>query len=1187
MNKKLLTLVLTFTMLLSVVQIPALATETKYFYADFNSRTANASIGASDNDNGATTSRTSWFRYPSESGGANVLDVTRDSSKTSATIIKRGQNDNAMKLETSASQKDGYCFMYQVNQTFASNAIVHLGFDIKTDSLPGGGRVRIKHTTYDYTFVQFKADGTFAFKEKTIGKWHTGQWYNFDIYNDTSTNTWYLFINGKLEMKFVNSSYSLASFVGVWIDVYGTDTNVISNFYVDNLCICQASTDELKGADKVSAVDYIPFTDNALTIDTASGKMYDEVDSKNLLYKNYVDNGYVKYEYKGGVFGKEASDKSLHIYNPAGYQENSKFGYVDYEGFDSSKIIAGAKLHYSTMFAIDDNTSSDVWIEGKMNDNTHSVTLFSTKSDGSSLLSIGQGLNKTIKRNQWYKLDFIITVGEAGVSNNTLDVYINGKKANNSTIEFSAATTDKTALTSLVIRTANYQTEDKNVSASDAGYVDGYKKYKSDSFWLDDITALTYSAENSIISPSVDYSCTNVTLYYDRIENIGDTTVGKLIEDTVSPKTSFFVADTDGSPVSDTSVGAKGKTLVLNPLIGGNIYIPIYHIPLPSGYTDPTVEITSPADGAEFLYGIDENCTIEADVTAYSGIESVSFYLDGSLLYTDSVAPYEYNWTIPDDAGSHTIKASVTDSYGTNAHSEEIDITIISNEAPIVSFTGLDAQNTIELGEDLSFTLVASDADGTIAKTELYINNEKYDTFTNSKSYNLNFSSNGRYTLKAVSYDNYNAIGSTQCVVNVVKTSTTALANIDFESYNAGKTFTNTESISGADLITKAITFYGDMGKKEIASYNGNKFLKSGVSSDGTGGTSTPYVAAEYFVSNAVIEYETDIIFSRNDITHNTNCRGEDKNGEAVHMWAFSFTADGDVKVYNGGANTDIGDYSANTWYRLKIKLDIPNHKYDFSLTNLANPLDKCEAIGFNFTDNSFYKLQHIRVVGNFTSEIPGYIGYDNVKMLYTANYPTISGFTDNLGTVDMVSCSSESLICLLSGAIGDITKDDIILENDYGVVSLESVETEDDKIIIKPKDGFVSSSRYKFTIKSSAPLADGSKFGFDTAAYFDVTPKALDVTGGSFTSNLSGITFTADIVNTTSQPKTVTLVTTTYKDGILINVYSKTLTLSETDKVTTDTIAPSASYDSVKAFVISDWSSGVPLSAKVFSFNK
>ena len=1186
MIQKLLALLLLITMSFSVFVIPVEAEETKSFYADFDSYSVGA-IGKNANVNGTGSKLfSSWFSIINEATG-NTTDsyINRTNFTTDTELVSDGGNDKSLKITVPATESAAVELHAVTNLTPVSDTYIHFGYNIKLADMDGRSiwLYYNNNSGRDYDFTTFGDDGILKFNGISLGKYVTDKWYNFDVYYNATSGVWVVYLNGKLELITTSKLSGMTNISKLIFKLGGSGKAATS--YIDDLCICTATSSELQGADKASAVDYIPFTNNSLTIDTTSGKNYDAVDSKNLLYKNYEDTGYVKYEYKGGVFGKEVGDKSLHIYNPAGYQGNSKFGYVDYEGFDSSKIIAGAKLHYSTLFAIDNNTSSDVWLEAIMNGGAKRSILFNTKSDGSYLSSIGQGLNKTVKRNQWYKLDFIITVGETGVSNNALDVYINGKKANNSTIEFSAGTADKTALTSLIIRTANYQTEDKNVSASDAGYVDGYKKYKSDSFWLDDITALTYSAENSIISPSVDYSCANVTPYYDRIENIGNTTVAELIGDTFSPKTPFFVADTNGAPVSDTSVGAKGKTLVFNPLIGGNIYIPIYHIPLPSGYTDPTVEITSPMNGAEFVYGIDESCTIEAIVSAYSDIESVSFYLDGNLLNTDTSAPYEYNWTIPDDAGSHTIMTSVTDSYGTNANSEEIDITIISNEAPTVTFSGLSSENNISFGEDLSFTLIASDADGSISKTELYINNEKYDTFiaSSSKSYNISFPSIGRYTLKAVTYDNYNATSTAECIVSVVKKITTIVGDIDFESYNIGKTFTNNEAISNADYSGNAITFSGDNGKKEIAASGGNKFLKSGVSSDNATGGTQPYVAVTYGKSNAVIEYEADIIFSRNDMKHTGYFAGTQKDSTAsATTETFYFTNEGKVKTNS----ENIGEYKANTWYRLKIKIDLPNHKYDFILTNLAEPSDKCERYGLSFASN-LYKLNHVRIVGSFNAENPGYIGYDNIKTLYTASYPSITGFTDNLDTVGLVSCSAESLICLLSGAIGDITKDDITLENDYGVVTLESVEIEDDKITIKPKDGFVSSSRYKFTIKSSAPLADGSKFGFDTVAYFDVTSKALDVTGGSFTSNLSGITFTADIVNTTSQPKTVTLVTTTYKDGILINVYSKTLTLSETDTVTADTIASSASYDSVKAFVISDWSSGVPLSAKTFNFNK
>jgi len=1153
MNKKITALVLTVCMLLASAGVCTFAEETNYFYADFNSCTPGQTIGETTNNNGATTSQSTWFRYPSENGGANVLDVTRNLSKTTATVVERNYGNNAIKLETPAKHDDDYVFMYQVNQSFPTNGAVHIGFDMKTDSLPGGGRVRIKTNPYgyDYTFMQFTSDKSFKFKGKTIGRWTDGKWYDVDIYNTLSDNMWYLFINGKLEMKFKDSTYNLSSFVGVWIEAYGTSEEVMSNFWLDNLCICHTTSALSDNAVNVGAYEYIEFTNENLSIDTGSSKYYDATDSVNLSYPGYVEGSDVIYEYSGGIFGKAENDKSLHIYAEIS-EDAADFGFAEYQIGEATG--ENSKIHYTMLLAKQD-ASSEVEVKAVLPDNEYS--LFKTSPDSGMPESFGTPLEISLAENAWNRLDLVFTIGNEALAH-TVEIFVNGKKASADAFEIEGSTQ------SLKIRISNCS---------------------SNGFYLDDIACATYT-DGNFEFPEVELSSSEVTVYPDRIENIGSLTVGEFI-DSLQCNREFYVADASGNRVNDLTLAAKGKTVVIAFEAGGDILLPVYDIMLPDDYYEPSGSIVSPAGESEFVWGVHKSCEIELVADAYDSVESVGIYMDGNLIFEDSSEPYGCVWEIPNIPGDHILYAIITDSYGTNAHTEGVAIKIISNQTPDVEFVTQNPSNSLTFGEKLDLTVVSSDSDGRVIRTDVFINNVLHDSFTSeSKDYSLEFEDYGRYTLRAVAYDNYNVPGEAQITVNVVHKSTTVVGNIDFESYTAGTSFTNSSAIPNADFSGNAITFNGDMGKKEIAADGTNQFLKCGVSESNAGGSATPYVAAEYFVANAVVEYETDIIFSRNDVNHNTNCRGEDKNGNAIHMWAFTFANTGEVKVYNGGANVSVGTYKPNTWYRLKIKLDIPNGRYDFYLENLSDESDKCEAVDFKFTDNKFYKLQHIRIVGPFTSDVPGYIGYDNVLMQYTSDYPGVKSVSDNLGTLGYVDSTAQYVIVEMTEAVGEITANDIALENDYGKVSVKEVKSEGEKIVITPKDGFKSSSRYKLTLKSSAKLVNGNTFGFDTVSYFEAGASSFDVRSGEIAANKSDVSFTADIVNTTGKIKKVTLVATAYDNGILKKVYSKAFDVSASGEIRADFEIGEA-YSSIKAFVITDWATGAPLSAKIFSFNK
>lgn len=85
----------------------------------------------------------------------------------------------------------------------------------------------------------------------------------------------------------------------------------------------------------------------------------------------------------------------------------------------------------------------------------------------------------------------------------------------------------------------------------------------------------------------------------------------------------------------------------------------------------PTVQITSPADGAQLPAGV---VIIQADATAASGsVDHVEFYIDDVYLGQDSAAPYAYIWNATD--GCYTIRARAVDD-SSNSSDDTVDVEI-------------------------------------------------------------------------------------------------------------------------------------------------------------------------------------------------------------------------------------------------------------------------------------------------------------------------------------------------------------------------------------------------------------------------------------------------------------------------------------------------------------------------------
>ena len=89
------------------------------------------------------------------------------------------------------------------------------------------------------------------------------------------------------------------------------------------------------------------------------------------------------------------------------------------------------------------------------------------------------------------------------------------------------------------------------------------------------------------------------------------------------------------------------------------------------GDASPVVNIMNPADGST----VSGTITIEAAASDDVGVDTVDFYIDGTLLVTIA-APYSYAWDTTSVAdGSHTIEATATDTVGQTA-SDSIGVTV-------------------------------------------------------------------------------------------------------------------------------------------------------------------------------------------------------------------------------------------------------------------------------------------------------------------------------------------------------------------------------------------------------------------------------------------------------------------------------------------------------------------------------
>ena len=132
---------------------------------------------------------------------------------------------------------------------------------------------------------------------------------------------------------------------------------------------------------------------------------------------------------------------------------------------------------------------------------------------------------------------------------------------------------------------------------------------------------------------------------------------------------SALVTQASAGKVSNAGTGSPNRLLFTNPQAS----------PPVGDTTPPTVQLTAPT-AAQSLSG---TVTLSADATDNAGVSKVDFRVDGTLVSTDTSAPYAVSWDSTSVAdGSHAFTAEATDSAGLTSASTAVQATVSNASAP-------------------------------------------------------------------------------------------------------------------------------------------------------------------------------------------------------------------------------------------------------------------------------------------------------------------------------------------------------------------------------------------------------------------------------------------------------------------------------------------------------------------------
>ena len=209
---------------------------------------------------------------------------------------------------------------------------------------------------------------------------------------------------------------------------------------------------------------------------------------------------------------------------------------------------------------------------------------------------------------------------------------------------------------------------------------------------------------------------------------------------------------------TNPAAGSYGLTVIASDTFGVTATSSVVNVTV--SYVLPTVSLTSPTNGTNYVPGTGTPIVLTANATDNSGtnITSVAFYANSSLISSVSSAPYTFTipasyvgTTVP--VGSYALTAVVTDALGLISTSAVVNITI-AYVPPTVSLTSPASGTAFISPATVTLAATAAATGGTVTNVAFYNGSTLLANVTSAPyTYNWANVAAGSYTLTAQASD--------------------------------------------------------------------------------------------------------------------------------------------------------------------------------------------------------------------------------------------------------------------------------------------------------------------------------------------------------------------------------------------------------------------------------------------------
>jgi hypothetical protein len=165
-----------------------------------------------------------------------------------------------------------------------------------------------------------------------------------------------------------------------------------------------------------------------------------------------------------------------------------------------------------------------------------------------------------------------------------------------------------------------------------------------------------------------------------------------------------------------------------------------------------------------------------------TGIDRVEFYLDSTLIATDTTSPFTTVLVAPGRAGGYELLAKIIDLSGNAVFSQSVPINVTAavGNAPVIGVLSPNSGSFVGAGVATTITGTATDVDGSIASIQVFVNGQSIGNATLAGSlWSITWTpaTTGAASIVAVAIDNVGNGGASPAVgVNVTDGSAPAIS---------------------------------------------------------------------------------------------------------------------------------------------------------------------------------------------------------------------------------------------------------------------------------------------------------------------------------------------------------------------------------------------------------------------------